>query len=138
MDHDVDFRELPAWQRAMDLVHEVYEATEGLALEEGASVAGQLRGIAITVPAKIANGVGTGDPQLLVQNLSLAYGALGELRTLLYVAHDMDELPAAAVERLAERVAEVGKLIYKLTDNLPASHPGSNGHGDAEMPPFDD
>jgi four helix bundle protein len=125
-----DFEELPAWKAARALVQEIYRVTDGKPLEESASVAGQLRGIAITVPSKIAAGVGSGDPRLLVHNLSLAYGAIGELRTLCYVAHDMGELDAEVAERLATEAAQIGKLITRMTDNLPAAHPAPNGHSD--------
>jgi four helix bundle protein len=129
-----DFKEIPAWQAAMEFVQEVYRVTEGLPLEEGASVAGQLRGVSIMVPGKIAAGVGTGDPKLLVHNLGLAYGAITELRTLCFVAQDMGEIDADSAERLATEAARIGRLIHKMTDNLPAVHPGPNGHGDQELP----
>jgi four helix bundle protein len=135
---DERFEDYPAWQAAMALVHEVYRITDGKPLDESMSVAGQLRGIAITVPSKIAAGVGSGDPGLLIHNLGLAYGALGELRTLCYVAHDMGEVESDDAERLAAEASRVSRLITKMTDNLPAAHPGPNGHGNDEGPAFDD
>jgi four helix bundle protein len=133
-----DFRELPVWQAAMALVQAVYRVTEGLPLEEGSSVAGQLRGVSIMVPGKIANGIGTGDPKLLLHNLSLAYGAISELRTLCYVARDMGDIDAESADQLALEAVRIGRMIHQMTDNLPAIHPGSNGHGDFELPAVDD
>jgi four helix bundle protein len=135
------FEHLPAWQAAMALVMEIYRVTEQAVLDDPGGVAIQLRATAITVPGKIAAGVGSGDPQLLVDNLSLAYAALSELRTLFYVATDMEELDGDDARRLAGEVARIGKLIARMTDNLPAALPGSNGHeshdGDADRPEFD-
>jgi four helix bundle protein len=135
---DRDFEDLPAWKAAMALAQEIYRVTDGKPLEESASVAGQMRGIAVTVPSKIAAAFGSGDPRLLVHNLSLAYGATGELRTLCYVAHDMGEVEAKVAEQLATEAARVGKLISRMTDNLPAAHPGPNGHDDANEPAIED
>src|SRR5688500_3153487 len=97
-DQEARFEDSPAWQAAMALVQEVYRVTEGLQLDEGFSVVGQLRATAVMVPGKIAAGIGSGEPQLLVHNLGLAYGALSEFRTLCYVAHDMDEIGADVAE----------------------------------------
>jgi four helix bundle protein len=135
---NVRFEDVPAWQSAMALVQEIYRVTDGKPLEESASIAGQMRSTAITVPSKIAAGVGTGDPRLLVHNLSLAYSALGELRTLCYVAHDMGEIESDVAERLATEATRVGKLITKMTDNLPAAYPGPNGHSGDDAPAFED
>jgi len=132
------FEHLPAWRAAMELVQEVYEVTDGKPLEETAGVDGQMRGTAILVPSKIAASVGSGDPGWLMHNLGLAYGALGELRTLCYVAHDMGEIDSDVAERLAIEATRVGKLIAKMTDNLPAAHPGPNGHGGRDGPLLDD
>lgn len=132
------FEDLPAWKAAMALVQKVYEVTDGKSFEESAGVAGHMRGTAIQVPSKIAAGVGSGDPGWLIHNLGLAYGALGELRTLCYVAHDMGEIESDVAERLAKEATRVGKLIAKMTDNLPAAHPGPNGHGGHDGPSLDD
>ena len=37
-----------------------------------------------------------------------------------------------------DAASRVGKLIAKMTDNLPAAHPGPNGHGDHDGPSLDD
>jgi len=132
------FEHLPAWQAAMELVQEVYDVTDGKPLEETAGVSGQMRATAIQVPSKIAAGVGSGDPGWLIQNLGLAFGALGELRTLCYVAHDMGEIDSDIAERLASEATRIGKLIAKMTDNLPAARPGPNGHGGHDGPSLDD
>jgi four helix bundle protein len=131
------FEHLPAWRAAMELVQEVYEATKGKPLEETAGVAEQMRGTAILVPSKIAASVGSGDPDWLIHNLGLAYGALSELRTLCYVAHDMGEIDSDVAERLAIEATRVSKLIAKMTDNLPAAHPGPNGRGGHDRPSLD-
>jgi four helix bundle protein len=137
-DQEARFEDSPAWQAAMALVQEVYRVTEGLQLDGGLSVVGQLRATAVMVPGKIAAGVGSGEPQLLVHNLALAYGSISEFRTLCYVAHDMDEIEADVAERLATEATRVGKLITKMTDNLPAAYPGPNGHSRNDGPAFNE
>jgi four helix bundle protein len=54
------FRDLVAWQRAMDLVVECYRITKRFPGEERFSLTAQLRRAAVSVPSNIAEGKGAG------------------------------------------------------------------------------
>jgi hypothetical protein len=50
------FKDLIAWQKAMELVVDVYAATEGFSSRERFSLTDQIRRAAVSVPSNIAEG----------------------------------------------------------------------------------
>jgi four helix bundle protein len=52
------YRDLVAWQRAMDLVTKVYKVTRGFPRDEAYGLTNQLRRAAVSVPSNIAEGQG--------------------------------------------------------------------------------
>jgi four helix bundle protein len=50
------YRELIAWQKAMDFVMDVYRTTKSFPRDETYALAGQLRRAAVAIPANIAEG----------------------------------------------------------------------------------
>jgi four helix bundle protein len=114
-----DYRKLIAWQRAMGLTVQVYDATDRQPDDEIMhGLAGDLRRAATTIPSKIAFGAGTGDPFMFLDSLDLADQARRELNVLLALARHRDIVvfgPGADLER---RTEEVGTLIAELRRNL--------------------
>jgi len=52
------YKDLVAWQKAMDLVVEVYKVSDGFPRREIYSLADQIRRAAVSVPSNIAEGTG--------------------------------------------------------------------------------
>src|SRR3712207_420665 len=103
MDEGRRFEDLPAWQAAHAFTLAVYRATDGWPDRERErdGLASQVRGTAVTVPAKIANGWAGFDPDEpatashLVAQMSISRRSLREVETLLDVAHGLDLLDDA-------------------------------------------
>jgi four helix bundle protein len=53
-----NYKDLIAWQRAMDLVETVYRATIPMPAEERFGLTSQMRRAAVAIPANIAEGQG--------------------------------------------------------------------------------
>ena len=53
-----NYQELIAWQRAMDLVEDVYRASKDFPREEFYALTSQIRRAAVSVPSNIAEGQG--------------------------------------------------------------------------------
>ena len=51
-----NFKDLIAWQKAMDLVMEIYEVTNKFPREEIYGLTSQLRRAAVSIPSNIAEG----------------------------------------------------------------------------------
>ena len=77
------YRDLIVWQKAMDLVPDVYRLTKRLPREELYGLSSQIQRAAVSVPANIAEGQGSGSSKLFVRYLCIARASLAELDTLL-------------------------------------------------------
>ena len=108
------YRDLIAWQKAMDLARAIYEQTEDFPKSESFGLRMQLRRSAVNVASHIAEGHGRlTDPEMR-RGLSSARGALNELETQTELAGSLGFLAANAADRLLELSTEVAKLINGL------------------------
>ena len=112
------FRDLVAWQKAMDLVEAVYRATESWPPDERYGLTGQVRRAAVSVPANVAEGQGRVGPQEFLHHLSIARGSLHELETHLLLAERLRYLQAELCGTLLHQTDEVGKLLSGLMRSL--------------------
>jgi four helix bundle protein len=80
------FRDLPVWQKSMQLTVTVYRITQDFPREEMYGLTSQLRRSAISVPSNIAEGQGRLNSTEFRQFLGIARGSLCELQTQLELA----------------------------------------------------
>ena len=119
----MDYRDLVAWQKAMDLVEKIYVATADFPREERYGLISQVRRAAVSVPSNIAEGQGrrTSDDEF-VRFLQIAMGSLAELQTQLELAarlHFLDKQRAITLQSSAD---EVGRLLSGLVKSKRRSH----------------
>ena len=112
------YRDLVAWQKAMDLVEQVYRVSKSWPREEQYGLTNQARRAAVSVPANIAEGQGRTGNRELAHHLSIAQGSLAELETLLLIAQGLDYLDAADCDPLLARAAETSRVIGGLIRSL--------------------
>ncbi|OGP72030.1 MAG: four helix bundle protein [Deltaproteobacteria bacterium RBG_13_58_19] len=112
------FRDLVAWQKAMDLVTEVYRVSQGFPKEEVYGLTGQMRRAAVSVPSNLAEGQGKASTGEFQQFLGHAKGSLAELVTQIIIARNLRYLEDQKAEALLQLTAEVGKLINGLVSSL--------------------
>jgi len=116
------YTELVVWQRAMDLVVEVYRASAAFRREETYGLTAQMRRAAVSVPSNIAEGQGRDTPADFRRFLSVAYGSLCELQTHIGISRRLGYLTPDAELDLMQRAAEIGRLLNGLSRSL-ASKP---------------
>jgi four helix bundle protein len=80
------FRDLVAWQRAMDLAEGVYHATSTWPRDEVFGLTAQVRRAAVSVMANIAEGHGRTGSREFLHHLSIADGSLSEVEAHLLFA----------------------------------------------------
>ena len=79
-------RDLVAWQRAMDLVTGIYQATGSFPKEKMFGLTSQIRRAAVSVPSNIAEGAADRTAPQFSNFLSNAIGSLNEIDTQLDLA----------------------------------------------------
>ncbi len=128
------YTDLVAWQKAMDLVVRVYEATKEFPPEERFGLTNQLRRAAVSVPSNIAEGQGRHATRDFLRCLSIAYGSLQEVETQLIIARRLNYLDEKFQAALSDLTSEVARLINGLMNSLSrrdsASEPLAPGSGD--------
>jgi four helix bundle protein len=113
------YRDLIAWQKAMELVNAVYRVTRGWPANEQFGLISQARRAAVSVPANIAEGQGRLGSAELRHHVSIAHGSLCELETLFAVAVANEMLNSEDYGRLSAQTDEVGRLLRGLLRSLP-------------------
>ena len=81
------FRDLLVWQKAMQLVTDIYRVTRSFPKEEQFGLTTQLRRAAVSVPANIAEGQGRRHSREFDNFLSMALGSLAEVQTHLEIGY---------------------------------------------------
>ncbi|MFA4945498.1 MAG: four helix bundle protein [Lentisphaeria bacterium] len=113
-----DFRDLVAWQKAMDLAVEMYRQTQPFPREEIYGLTSQMRRAAVSVPSNIAEGQGKMTKGEFLQALGHAKGSLGELETQTMLAQRLGFLPDPASNLLLDRIGEAARLLNGLLNSL--------------------
>ena len=77
------YRELIVWQKAMDLVVDIYSITKLLTREELYGLTSQLRRAVVSIPSNIAEGNSRNTTKEYFQFLNIALGSKAEIETQL-------------------------------------------------------
>ena len=118
MENIKDFKDLILWQRAMDLVVEVYDLIKKLPKEELFALSDQIRRAVISIPSNIAEGQGRNSPKEFVHFLSIAKGSKAELETQLLLCVRINYLTESEMEKAMSLIEEVGKMLNSLQKKL--------------------
>ncbi|BBJ00331.1 four helix bundle protein [Ferrigenium kumadai] len=116
----MDYRELVVWQKAMDLVTEVYKVTAVFPNEERFGLSSQARRAAVSIPSNIAEGHGRKATGAYLNHISIAYGSLMELETQMQIAERLNFLPAEEVSAILEKISEIARMLNGLKKSLSA------------------
>jgi len=123
-----NFRDLDAWQQAIELTPPVYRLLRKLPREETFALAAQIRRAVVSVPANIAEGHARQYTREFLQYLAISRGSLAELETLLIVGRKLDYFDDEDLQPVAAHVKRVRMLLHGLTRRLGGPrtpHPGS-------------
>jgi four helix bundle protein len=114
------YKDLIAWQKAMELAKLTYRVTEDFPKREIYGMAAQMRRCAVSVPSNIAEGQGRLSNLDFRKFLSNALGSLVELETQSTLAADFKFIQPAQLAEIEQRAAEIGRLINGLVASINA------------------
>ena len=113
-----NFKELKVWQKAMDLVANVYKITQTLPKEELYGLTSQIRRAAVSIPSNIAEGAGRISRKDFSLFLNIARGSSFELETQLTISFKLDYLKQTDFDVLTSELDEVQRMITGLQKSL--------------------
>ena len=108
------YRQLLAWQKAMNLVTEIYRATKAFPAEERYGLTNQLRRAAVSVPSNIAEGQARFSGKEFCRFLGVARGSLVEMETQIEIAKNLGYLSRMQGAELLKSTAELGRILNGL------------------------
>lgn len=117
-----DYKDLIVWQKAMDLVVEVYALAKLLPKEEIYALSSQIRRAAISIPSNIAEGQARNSTKEFIQFLAIAKGSKAELETQLLLCLRIGYLHEDQIATAMNTLAEIGKMINALQQKLTTNH----------------
>lgn len=116
------YRELIVWQKAMDLVDEVYRLVKQLPMEERFALSDQLRRAVVSIPSNVAEGQGRNTTRDFMNFLTMARGSCFETETQLLICVRQKYLTQSQVDPALNLCGEVGRMLNALIGKLSTLH----------------
>lgn len=112
------YRDLLVWQKAMDLVVEIYRLSQAFPANEKFGLASQIQRAAVSIPSNIAEGHARKSSGAFVNHLSIAAGSLAEFETQILLTERLGFCPKEDFQSLLMRTDEIGRMLTGLKTSL--------------------
>jgi four helix bundle protein len=112
------YRDLIAWQKAIDFAEAVHRATRAFPREEMFGLTSQLRRATVSIASNIAEGQGRGTTRDFVHFLRTSHGSMQEAETQIILAERFGYITSETARHLLNQSAELGRLNYGLIRSL--------------------
>lgn len=109
------FEELRIWQDARIFVSKIYSLTSK---SKDFSFNDQIRRASISIMNNIAEGNDAGSDSMYVRFLHVAKASCGEVKSMLYLAEDLNLCSKEEAENLRQDCKNISAGIFKLIDYL--------------------
>src|SRR5262249_52372873 len=114
------YKDLTVWQRAMELLVEVYRVTKQYPDEERFGLAAHTRRTAVSIPSNIAEGYARRYRREYVRHLDIAFASAAELETQLIAGERLGYLDSSQ-RTVFDLLAEVERMLASLRRTLGSS-----------------
>lgn len=119
-----NFRKLQIWIDGMNLVDDIYNATDKFPKHELFGLASQMQRSATSIPSNIAEGSGKSSNKDFVRFLSISVGSLFELETQVLIAERRGYIDNSQTQDLQNKIIRLEKMINTFKEKLdPSSMP---------------
>jgi len=113
-----DFRDLLVWRKVHELTLSAYKTTAVFPKIERFALTAQIRRVANSIPANIAEGCGRGSDADFARFLQMAIGSASELEYHLLLACDLNFISKVEHQNLSRRLIEIKKMLTYLVQKL--------------------
>ena len=113
-----NYKELNVWQKAIELVKEVYKLTEHFPNNEQYGLTSQIRRAAVSIPSNIAEGAGRKSNKEFEHFLSISLGSCFELETQVIISQELNFINSDNCNKADELILEIQKMIRGLQKSL--------------------
>ena len=110
----VDYRKYKVWQRAHQLVIDVYQLTSNFPKSEQFNLISQINRAAVSIPTNIAEGCGRQTQKELIRFLYIASGSTHELEYLVFLSKELGYLTDEKVSGILSEISEIKRMLAAL------------------------
>ena len=114
----VSYRDLEAWQTAIELSLAAFALASQLPTLERFELAAQIRRSAVSVPSNVAEGQANGPGKRYRNHMRIALGSLAELDTQVEIARKRQLVPSQDFKQIDALIERTGKLVHGLERSL--------------------
>lgn len=107
-------KDLIVYQKAKQLVIDVYKLLEQFPDAERFALCNQLRRAVVSIPSNIAEGMGRVSNKDQAHFLNIAYGSLMEVYAQLDIAHDLGYLNNETFNQVESDIEEISKMLSAM------------------------
>ena len=112
------FEKLEVWQKALDLTDRIYSQTRSFPRHEAFGLTNQVRRAAVSIAANISEGSGRGTAKDFQHFISISFGSINEVVTLLHVALRQGYINRVDFEAIYDELEIIGKMLSGLSKSL--------------------
>jgi len=130
------YENLAAWQKAMDLVVTVYDASKRFPADERFALTDQIRRAVTSIPSNIAEGYGRESERSYLQFCLIAHGSLREVETQVRIARRLGYIDDGRLTELLRQCDDTGRPLRGLIGYL-RKQTGVRGIQEESESPYD-
>ncbi|MFC1886864.1 four helix bundle protein [Thermodesulfobacteriota bacterium] len=114
----MDHKDLDVWNKGIDLVTGIYEATKLFPTSETYGLSNQMRRAAVSVPSNMSEGAARNSDKEFIQFLYISLGSLSEIETQVIIAAKLNYIKSE--EALLQEIQTLRKMLTGLIKYLKA------------------
>ena len=118
------FEEIEAWQTARELTKLIYSFTEESRFSKDFGLKDQIRRASVSIMSNISEGFESQTQAQFIRYLGIAKASAGEVRSQLYVSHDLDYITQEQFSKAFAIAEKASRQIARFISYL-ETHPQS-------------
>lgn len=112
------FEEIISWQKAREFNKKIYLVRESNSFKKDFDFIRQLRRASVSISNNIAEGYERKTDREFVQFLFISKGSAAEIRSLLYLALDLNYIEEKMFLELKDEISQISKLVSSFIKYL--------------------
>ncbi|MFA5804860.1 MAG: four helix bundle protein [Melioribacteraceae bacterium] len=113
-----DYKSLKVWEKAHQLVLDIYKATNNFPKEELFGLVSQLRRASVSIPTNIAEGSSRKSIKDFIRFLEIAFGSAKEVEYELFLSNDLKYLQIEVFTKMDNQIKEIKKMLVGLIQSI--------------------
>ena len=112
------FEDIGIWQKARELVKDIYTITASGSFAKDFSLRDQIRRAGVSIMLNIAEGFARKTDKEFAQFLVQAHGSSAEVQSALYIALDQEYIKKDKFDELYNKTEEISKMLTSFSQYL--------------------